>query len=142
VAVRQDSALTGDRFKRGALARVAVRLVGRVLREQPAVAVEQGDAVGSGEAAQERRGGLGGFGVQAATQGAGRQRGGVQRGMHSTLGRRGHHTTCAHHDDRGDHRRQYQRGRQRYRELARHLTSPGTLDWSRGETAASSRSRS
>jgi hypothetical protein len=128
--VRQHTALAGNRLERGPFARVGFPhgLVGRILCEQPAVAVEQGDAVGAGEAAQKRRGGLGGLGVQAAAQGAGRQRGGVQRGVHGAFGRGGHDTACAHHDDRCGHRRQDQRGRQRYRELARHLTSPGTLD--------------
>ena len=126
----EHAPLAGDRFERGTLACVEFpdRGVGRVLREQPAVAVEQRDAVGAGEAAQERRGGLGGLGVEAMAKRAGRQRGGVQCGVYGTFGRGGHDPTGTNRDDRRGHRRQDQRGRQCYRELARHLTSPGTLD--------------
>ena len=72
LAVSEHAPLAGDRFERGTLAGVEFpdRGVGRVLREQPAVAVEQRDAVGAGEAAQERCGGLGGLGVEAMAKGA------------------------------------------------------------------------
>jgi hypothetical protein len=130
LAVRQHPALAGNRFERGPLACLGLpdRSIGRVLGQQAAVAVEQGDAIGAGEAAQERRGGLGGFGVEAAAKRAGGERGGVQCGVHRTFGRGGHDATGAHRDDRCGHRRQDQRGCQRYREFARHLTSPRTLD--------------
>ena len=83
-----------------------------------------------------RRGRWRRFGVQAFAQRAGRQRGGVQRRVHGAFGGGGHHAAGPHRDDRGGHRRQDQRGRQCYRELARHLTSHlisavvRTLDWS------------
>jgi hypothetical protein len=127
--VGEDPALAGDRFARGLLARlvdlrIPDRRLRRVLSQQPAVAVEQREAVSPGQAAQERGRGLGGVGVQTLAQRPCRQRGGVQRGVHGAFGRGRHDAACAHRDDRGGHRRKEQR-RQRYRELARHLTSCG-----------------
>ena len=61
-----DSCAAPSQASRTSLPQIAP--VGRVARQQLAVAVEQGHTVGAGEPAQERRGRLRGIGVEALAQ--------------------------------------------------------------------------